>query len=757
MAISIQCSGCRRQYNVDEKLAGKMVKCKGCGAAIAVPAPAGDLPPIPDLSGFDAPAAAAGRKCPSCGAALPEGGKICIACGLNLSSGQRAAAAAAASAPISLADEGVARQRKRYVRKPGNPALEQVDEIMKLVLALLVFGGVIVWIVQIVKSPAGASAGGFGAVALIGALLAGFIAPLTALAINTVVRKVNFVPRSDTYARMVLVILLPLGTSMIFGWPSLMARFGGFITLAWLLAPILLIYYLRGEPVEWMASVVTALVAIGLGCLALTFIVSGITGMTGPLYADALPAGPWVGLATGHSPVYSSTTQAVAAGTTPATDVSPTPAAADHATPAPAPDIASRPTPPTTGQVAVVTPSKIPESATKPTPEPATSAAPTAAYVPRPIESPILSDVVADPGLQGVNDVVFSSPTNTHMLVLKHDDTTMTMDRWRINPLKSDGSLSGPYYANSPSVYSLSPRGDILVTLVLFPRLQLELSYFDAKIPKKVKTLDQLHATPSLTPFLDTTHFGIRADLPTPPRTALQICNATSGDGTRELSLQPVAADANAMAVSPNGRLMAALGADRQIAIYNVEAAQLMKKVPVSNDLAFKLIRMCFSPDSSQLAVYSVVSDVPTIVAFKVPSGEPTTTAVISKKPRSYAGGEVAPPPMPMPAPPSPSRRGPSRPPAEPRIVNKPGGGNDAINHDLLWLQSGKYWLVNGNEFIDTSTGTKAAMLDLDGVEDQYLVGTDSILLVQAAGDDTKNLIFAHINEDQIKAGGRGK
>ena len=40
MSISFACDQCRKRYTVDESLAGKRVKCKGCGASLTIPAAA---------------------------------------------------------------------------------------------------------------------------------------------------------------------------------------------------------------------------------------------------------------------------------------------------------------------------------------------------------------------------------------------------------------------------------------------------------------------------------------------------------------------------------------------------------------------------------------------------------------------------------------------------------------------------------------------------------------------------------------------
>ncbi|HJT32592.1 MAG TPA: hypothetical protein VJ783_11160, partial [Pirellulales bacterium] len=38
MAIAVHCPGCGHPYNLNERFAGRTVKCKQCGGAIAVPA-----------------------------------------------------------------------------------------------------------------------------------------------------------------------------------------------------------------------------------------------------------------------------------------------------------------------------------------------------------------------------------------------------------------------------------------------------------------------------------------------------------------------------------------------------------------------------------------------------------------------------------------------------------------------------------------------------------------------------------------------
>src|SRR5438552_586269 len=40
MSISVRCAACNKLYKVDDALAGRKVRCKACGAALAIPAAA---------------------------------------------------------------------------------------------------------------------------------------------------------------------------------------------------------------------------------------------------------------------------------------------------------------------------------------------------------------------------------------------------------------------------------------------------------------------------------------------------------------------------------------------------------------------------------------------------------------------------------------------------------------------------------------------------------------------------------------------
>lgn len=79
MPIAFRCA-CGTPLKVKDALAGKKVKCPKCGKSLAVPEPADDADDeIVDV-----------RDCPSCGEALASDAVICIGCGHDFRTGQKA-------------------------------------------------------------------------------------------------------------------------------------------------------------------------------------------------------------------------------------------------------------------------------------------------------------------------------------------------------------------------------------------------------------------------------------------------------------------------------------------------------------------------------------------------------------------------------------------------------------------------------------------------------------------------------------------
>ncbi len=119
MPIRVSCQ-CGKALNVQDAMAGKAVKCPGCGNAIRVPAagaakpqptPAAKPQPTPaidpsmhelfDEEGFSEEVAAV---CPSCRREMPPGAVLCTKCGFNKETGERLEAHKTAGVDIDFGE-----------------------------------------------------------------------------------------------------------------------------------------------------------------------------------------------------------------------------------------------------------------------------------------------------------------------------------------------------------------------------------------------------------------------------------------------------------------------------------------------------------------------------------------------------------------------------------------------------------------------------------------------------------------------------
>jgi len=116
MAITFTCA-CGQRLSARDDLQGKTTKCPKCGASLTIPAadpaapeasqpapssvpaprttpPPVIAPPLDDIPVREAPPPQS--ACPGCGAGMPLGAIICIACGYNAKTGRRIETQAAA-------------------------------------------------------------------------------------------------------------------------------------------------------------------------------------------------------------------------------------------------------------------------------------------------------------------------------------------------------------------------------------------------------------------------------------------------------------------------------------------------------------------------------------------------------------------------------------------------------------------------------------------------------------------------------------
>jgi predicted Zn finger-like uncharacterized protein len=729
MPISIQCPACQRRYNVADTLAGKTVKCRECGESIPVTDPNAPDPDILALEDADESAAPAKggpsvKRCPSCRTPNPPAAVRCSACGYSL----RPAPAVVVEENIPLAAGSAAPKKRKFVRTPDNPTLANIDSLLNLIIWWGSIAALAVWIVHIARSPGGISAQALLPVGVVIALGAVVIAPLMSIAIKVAAHFLQFIPRNDTYNRVLLTLLLPFSASLVSGWPSLNPSLASTIlTLAAVASPALFIYLFRSEIMEWGSTVGAGLVGMFLGWFIAVALASIVASATGPLYADMLPPGVWTSLAKGQSPPPVAPKVDVAAAPAPTTATASTSPSPDEPLIAAAPAGPAAATPAAPGSVrADLVPNR--PTARHETPSlfpPATPATPDAAATPAP-QTNFFADVQADE--QNLLDIREAIPTTAPFpwfLVVKGSDAggPVTVERWSVQPLAKKGSQSFSELPQQPNAYALSPHGDTLVAVVHFPRNQLEISNFESKAPPRVVPfpVERLNAVPSLTGFLDLSHYGVRWTFG--GITNFQIWNTTASSS--HMIAPEMEPGPNNIAFSPDGRWLATIGRGpmgvQQIILYNVGTGVVARRISPTSEL-FKSTGLAFSPDSTQIALCAVLSNVTTVLTFKVQNGLPVLSQMLGTADATPSNATAHP------------------------------ANGAATTPGLLWLQNGLAWLINGNDLYETTAGKNIGSLNLPDVLDLQLAGANSVLILQKTADNTKRLVVAKWDDAALKS-----
>jgi predicted RNA-binding Zn-ribbon protein involved in translation (DUF1610 family) len=139
MSISFDCTTCGRKLKVEDEMAGRRVRCPGCGAVLEVPQSVLDAESVPAEKAEDAYAMAAPqpatepaekrRPCPMCGEMILADAVKCRYCG-------------------EVFDETLKRTERRKQGKAEDAVLQPVDYL----LAILCSGiGCIVGIVYMIQ------------------------------------------------------------------------------------------------------------------------------------------------------------------------------------------------------------------------------------------------------------------------------------------------------------------------------------------------------------------------------------------------------------------------------------------------------------------------------------------------------------------------------------------------------------------------------------------------------------------------------
>ncbi len=696
MIISVECSHCGQSYKVEDRLAGKRVKCKSCGKAFLVE--------VLDTPGF--------RR--------EEEPSIARAPARSVESEARR--------EVEQNEEEVAPQLPDYIEPKyiGDPVLVRrgwnppykvpLSLMLDQWLPLALFIGGLIWIFAATLDLHGAKPwiGWTHAFVLLGVAMA-VVMPLINLGYRLAGRKAGFAPPPHSKFRAIASAAIPVAIIYVFwsiegnvGAMLLGAIFGTllFAGSSWL--------FLRLRPEQ----AVTALTYVG-GCFAASTLISVLViaglhfGTLATMRAmhrlDRVgespiargfdwPAGSGTSVAEEHVATGPLTTGMASAGLTGDTvweGASGTlmPAEANPVTQGASTGgtVADPATKPTTTPVATTVPAAEPVN---PLPAPAVVATP----------SPLVTAVI-DASNVGVFDEVVYAPfkSNKMAIVRKRGSEHDEVELWTVDPLSAATTRTFGHEAGAVVNYVLNADGVHIAAGVTWPKPAVRVWTFEQMIGQNWKDLrvDKRPGAPAVIGYMSGDLMAVDWRQDAGPH-SLNVIDTAMDQPKRQFPLGTFSTNVHNTAMSADGKTVALVDLVKNQA--TMVLVDLTGNSP-PRSLALKTIKtwspptsIAFSADGSRVAAYFEHGTGAIAVVVRVADRKVLTEHVFAELPL-----------------------------AEKR------GGQAYVGRALDWIGNNT-WLAYGRAVLDSATGQMIGELGIADVRSHAMVGADMVHLVVNSG-----------------------
>lgn len=696
MPIEIQCGSCGKRYRVDDKFAGKRVKCRNCAVPIAVPDVEGKPDdPLAALIPADAmeeslPASAGVGKQPLA-KAQPA---------VDRTDDPEDGPREAASLPEGFGPALRAARRRSVVRQfrlinyPGSKLLFQL-------LPWIV--GAVCLIPAVWQAVTYAQAGNpawerITYVSVIGVLFLLLVIPVTNRGLRTAATMMNFSLPEAAGWRTLAIFSLPLVLGVTFFQQlELSGLIFGLAVGVLLVGPLLWIVF----HLHWVEATVAWMMAslFFAGSVAVVAGVSLVTGLVITLSTSGSAPAP--------VPVVKkpSTQPVVVSIDSPTNQVQST---QPLETPATQPVVSSTqpgelagfellpppPPPPTTQSNTPPPPPPVVENV-KIEPSPVVASAKLVEWL---TEIDAVLDAEGGPPLPLAMRKRSLQAEKIDVLDRQQDRVAGTVS-FRRDPAASDR-------------YIISPAGDVLIRIASWPKLQAQVWSTAGGQMTRAISVDERFGSAMPLGFASTDVIVLKRELA--GKFGLETWNIRTGLRVRAMDTPPIVP--NGVAISPDGKLIAVVAAGPpQVQLYESLSGRIVRRLPVTAlDTRWPVepVAVAFSPDASRLAIAFERDGNVLAVAWNTAIGKPLHEHV-------YPAGMIAIPPR-----------------------------TQFAGRALDWLDNDT-WLLYGRSLIDTATGKPLGSLNVDGVTSQRIDGK-MVFLEVTLPSGTRRMVRVTLDEPAI-------
>jgi hypothetical protein len=776
MAIPVQCEHCNKKYNAPDSMAGKRIKCRGCGKIVAIPA----LDEGPDLSVLESlegnGAGAAGVDAEMLTGSSASGSRVTGAVRPGTGSGKGIAHTMKRGgdvAEIAVAagdDHSILRRPSVPFVFPGAAVL---DNIAPLALIVLGLGWLALMAVNSNDTPVGWV--GMLRLGLYVLLYVALAFPLCYASIKWAARKCRVMLPPGAALRAFGAFALPFAMAFAFWLSSQSAVMlilgmiigaiivGGAVWFLFRVQPYEMSTTLGGATGAYAASVVSSyLILLGVNLLL------GVLMRGGDVELERSPVAPglaWEPIRKEVKPrkVAIKTTDKIEAGAVATTQ--PTTSTAGTTQPATSEQTNMAKTGGTgtdsTGQATVDTKPGNPGTtavastdvkpspgndvvATTPETKPGTATKPKPAAPPAP-SSPLVAEATAA-NLGDHSDVLYPAMPSNFMAVIrsKTDGAEDVIEQWTINPLEKKQEKQFRRDKDLFAGYVLSPGGDLVARVSSWPRIMIEVYSFSAgKVVKEFPFDGSLPGAPrggaALAPAalgnvkIRLLGFGVNDNLIvywTTGGSGYVDVLRTKGGGNAQLTSFEVPAVEEASgnpSISPDGTklaLAALVKGEGGIDIYEIglvrPQSQLMKTFAIEIHPWVKPVGLAWNPNKQGVAAFWDDGQGRGLLVDYKMAGDP-------RKPAHLHRYETAPYPA-----------------QTPQTYGK--------GRTFDWLPDGAGWLMFGQYLIDVDTGKLLGDLGAAEVKSQQVLDKEQVIVHWAVEGGARDAYVVKLKTDAIAA-----
>ncbi len=743
MPITVQCSSCSKKYKVADTLAGKKIRCKGCGGVVAVPAADEGADEI-DLSVVEPEKFSLDRAIANAHRTASAGSKV---------GAKPNDPPADDSDPFAQEDEtggGAAFTPSRAANPDFSfPAAATLDSVLPFLLAVGGMG----WLIYAATQADAMGRPWVPHVRWIAYVLL-FVAvvfPLVLHAVRRAGEKLYFGMPTGYALKVFGAFAFPYALGMVLainGGSIVQFILGAFIGLIIGLTAFWFLFRLR--PIQTPQALVTTTVFFSIGCaiaLGLLMIANAaaLVGLSGYKSAHTFaqsPVGPFLswhpekpatekpaksgGIEIAGDPSGTDLSTTQPAVTTQPADATATSRPAEDPTAQAIPNIPDATNPATTKTTGPMIAANVPPTgaspdATAPTPVPP-STEPKTPDQPPAARSPILAAPPAELAGVGEFEDVYFAPSSmpggvvgSALFVKARAAIADNVEIWSILPAAArKGALTPQHPEGARSDYFLGPKAIMAARIVDFPNKAIEVR--TTANDAVVKTID-LNTTENGDPTL--LGFGMDGQLVVlwekGEHFAFQCLSAASGVQTRGAVIPGFTKGKSNLALSPDGRYLAMSVTPHDGRGPAIELVELFghnstfPMIPLDQMGAGPVVLsgMAFSADSQKIAVFWEQGANALLIGWRVGTAKPYTKQVHFSSP----------------------------------VPNKPV---DYAGPALDWIQNDTRWLLYGRVVVETDAVKVVGDIGIADAKSHCVVDLNTIALVVPTGDKSK-LILAKL------------